>query len=489
MILSDLIKILPDVITVEGSVDVEIKSVVDDSRRVKEGSLFVAVIGEKFDGHDFISYVIKNGAKAVIGEKSLHFNDDVTYVRVKDSRKALAICSAWFYGFPGEKLKLIGVTGTSGKTTTTYLIRSMLKEVGVRSGLIGTIANIINNSKHPASYTTPGALELNQLFSQMLKQNIEYVVMEVSSHSLKFHRVEGLQFEVGAFTNLTRDHLDFHKSFDDYFASKQKLFRQSKRAVINIDDKSGQRLLKVIDIPALTYGIENPADLMAQNIRQTTKGVSYDLVYNNMRYPVSYGVPGLFSVYNSLSAIATGISLDFPIDALINALRKVEGVPGRFELIKNNRDITVIVDYAHKPDGLQNVLLTMREFCKGRIITVFGCGGDRDRGKRPIMGRISTELSDFTIITSDNPRSEDPESIIQEIETGVVSKNYIKIPDRKEAIKAALEMAEKGDAVLIAGKGHETYQIIGDKKIHFDDREIAREYLNGGGPLNEDIET
>jgi len=487
MKLYELIRILPDVISVAGPTEVEVNLVVDDSRRAKEGALFVAVAGENFDGHDFIPEVIKNGAKAVIGEKALRLSQDVTYIRVKNSRRALAVSSAWFYGFPADKLKLVGVTGTSGKTTTTYLVKAMLKEARVRSGLIGTIANIINDDKLPASFTTPGALELNQLFSKMLEQKVEYAVMEVSSHSLKLYRVEGLQFEVGIFTNLSRDHLDFHKSVEDYFASKQKLFRQSKRAVINMDDEYGKKLLDIIDIPVLTYGIENPADLTAQNIRQTGKGVFYDLVYKDERYPIFYGVPGRFSVYNSLAALAAGISLGFPVANLVRALSKVEGVPGRFELIKNDRDITVIVDYAHKPDGLKNVLLTMREFCNGRIITVFGCGGDRDRGKRPIMGRISTELSDFTIITSDNPRSEDPEAIIREIESGVVGKNYTKITDRREAIRAALKMAQKGDGVLIAGKGHENYQIIGDKKIHFDDREVAREYLSGGGSLNEDL--
>jgi len=486
MKIKELIRILPDVISVDGSLDLEITSVVDDSRQVKQGALFVAVSGNNFDGHDYIPEALKCGAQVVIGQKSVNIKDK-TYIRVKDSRKALAISSAWFYDFPGDKLRLVGVTGTSGKTTITYLIRAMLKEVGATSGVIGTIGNVINSSKLPTSFTTPGPLKLNELFSQMLKQNIDYVVMEVSSHSLKLHRVEGLKFEVGVFTNLTQDHLDFHKTFEDYFCSKQKLFQQSKQAVINIDDKSGKRLLETVDIPALTYGIENPADLMAQNIRLKGEGVFYNFVYKDKKYPVFYGVPGLFSVYNSLAALATGIALGFPIDSLINALKKVNQVPGRFELIKNDKDIIVIVDYAHKPDGLKNVLLTIKEFCKGNIITVFGCGGDRDRGKRPIMGKIASELSDYTIITSDNPRSENPETIIQEIESGVVGKNYIKITDRRQAIQKAIKMAKKGDAVLIAGKGHETYQIIDDKKIHFDDREVAKEYLDGGGPLNEDI--
>lgn len=481
MKINELVKILPEVISIDGPLNMEINSVVDDSRQVKEGALFVAVTGDNFDGHDFIPEVIKRGANAVIGEKPVSLAKDKTYIRVNDSRKALAISSAWFYGFPGDKLRLIGVTGTSGKTTTTYLIRAMLEEVGATSGVIGTIRNIIKDRELPTSFTTPGSLKLNELFSQMVEQNVEYVVMEVSSHSLKLHRVEGLTFEVGVFTNLTQDHLDFHKTLEDYFWSKQKLFKQSKQAVINIDDKSGTRLLDIIDIPATTYGIENPARLMAQNIRQTMEGVYYDLVYQDEKYPVFYGVPGRFSVYNSLSALAVGITLGFPIDSLINALKKVKGVPGRFEPVENDKGFTVLVDYAHKPDSLKNVLLTIKEFCKGNIITVFGCGGDRDREKRPIMGKIATELSDYTIITSDNPRSEDPEAIIRQIESGVVGRNYQKITDRRKAIQQALLMAKKGDTVLIAGKGHETYQIIGDKKLHFDDKEVVKEFLSGGG--------
>ena len=481
MKINELVKILPEVISIDGPLNMEINSVVDDSRQVKEGALFVAVTGDNFDGHDFIPEVIKRGAKAVIGEKPISLAKDKTYIRVNDSRKALAISSAWFYGFPGDKLRLIGVTGTSGKTTTTYLIRAMLEEVGATSGVIGTIRNIIKDRELPTSFTTPGSLKLNELFSQMVEQNVEYVVMEVSSHSLKLHRVEGLTFEVGVFTNLTQDHLDFHKTLEDYFWSKQKLFKQSKQAVINIDDKSGTRLLDIIDIPATTYGIENPARLMAQNIRQTMEGVYYDLVYQDEKYPVFYGVPGRFSVYNSLSALAVGITLGFPMDSLINALKKVKGVPGRFEPVENDKGFTVLVDYAHKPDSLKNVLLTIKEFCKGNIITVFGCGGDRDREKRPIMGKIATELSDYTIITSDNPRSEDPEAIIRQIESGVVGRNYQKITDRRKAIQQALLMAKKGDTVLIAGKGHETYQIIGDKKLHFDDKEVVKEFLSGGG--------
>lgn len=476
MNVKELAKVLPDVLSISGDTDVEINSVAYDSRKVKDNGIFVAISGTNFDGHDFIPEAIKGGAKVIIGEKEMDIGN-ILYIRVKDARKALARTSAWFYGYPGDKLKIIGVTGTSGKTTITYLISEMLKEVGCRFGVIGTIGNVINGRKLPASLTTPESLELNRLFAEMLEHNTEYAVMEVSSHSLKLNRVTDLSFKVGIFTNLTQDHLDFHKDFDDYFLSKKKLFQQSEKAVINIDDKSGAKLLGMIDIPVLTYGVKGDADVKAKNIEITAEGAFYELVFNGGTYPVYFGTPGLFSVYNSLAAITTGIAMGFPLNSLIRAVGNVKGIPGRFELIKNNQDIYVIIDYAHKPDGLKNVLLTIKEFCSGKIITVFGCGGDRDRDKRPIMGQISSQLSDYTIITSDNPRSEDPEVIIKEIEKGIIGNDYEKISDRRKAIKRAISMANKGDVVLIAGKGHEDYQVLRDRTIHFDDKEIAKEYL------------
>ncbi len=480
----ELIQILPDIISIKGYIDVPIESIDYNSKKIKNGAIFVAIPGFNYDGHDFIFEALERGASAVIGEKDLDLGEKL-YIRVKDSRKALALSSAWFYEYPADKLKLIGVTGTSGKTTVTYLISEMLKDIGICTGIIGTIGNVLNDRKIPTSHTTPESLELNQLFSKMVEENIKYLAMEVSSHSLKLHRVEGIKFDVGVFTNLTQDHLDFHKTFEDYFNSKKKLFSQSKQAVINIDDESGKRLLNIINIPRWTYGLDKKADLRAENIRITANGVSYDLVFRDKTYPVFYSTPGLFNVYNSLAAITAGVALGFPIDGLINALKKAKGVPGRFELVENNQGIIVIVDYAHKPDGLKNVLLTIREFCTGKVITVFGCGGDRDKGKRPIMGKISSELSDYTIITSDNPRSEKPEAIIEQIESGIIGDNYEKITDRSEAIKKAISIAKKGDAVLIAGKGHETYQIFCDKTIHFDDREVVREYFSKRGYLNE----
>jgi UDP-N-acetylmuramoyl-L-alanyl-D-glutamate--2,6-diaminopimelate ligase len=480
MKIKELVSKLSGILSINGSTNADITSIVYDSRKAGKGSLFVAIKGMSADGHEFIPQALEKGAVAVIGERDLKLENAV-YIRVASSRRALAQSSAWFYGYPARKLKLIGVTGTNGKTTTTYLVKAMLDEAGIKTGVIGTIGNWIGNKLLPAERTTPESLELNQLFSQMLEEGVEYVAMEVSSHSLKLSRVDGIEFEVGIFTNLTQDHLDFHRTFEDYFNSKKKLFDFSRKAVINADDESGQKLIKLLDIPVTSYAIENKADLKAENVKITAGGVSYDLMVGSRRVPVSYRVPGRFSVYNSLAAIAAGLALGLSPDTMTKALEKVEGVPGRFEVVKSGQDFTVIVDYAHTPDGLENVLKTIKNFCTGRIITVFGCGGDRDKKKRPIMGKIASELSDYCIITSDNPRSEDPEAIIGEIEKGITAGNYEIIPDRKDAIKRAIEIAEKNDVVLIAGKGHENYQILKDKVIHFDDKEVAAEFLRKRG--------
>ena len=476
MKLKEIIEVIPDVSAVNGNINVEIKSVAYDSRKTEKGAVFIAISGFDFDGHKFIDDALERGACAVVGEKPIKL-EGVPYIQVENSRRALAAISAKFYNYPAEKLKLAGVTGTSGKTTVTHLIGRMLKGSGASAGIIGTIENTINNKKIAATHTTPESLELNKIFSQMVQDNVEYVAMEVSSHSLKLERVYGLKFEVGVFTNLSRDHLDFHKNFEDYFSSKKKLFDSVNQAVINIDDENGRKLLNMLAVPTITYGRDKSADLRAENVKISATGVLYDLVFKGKIYPVSYSTPGMFSVYNSLAAIGACLALGFPVEQLINVLKDAGGVRGRFELVENPLGINVIVDYAHKPDGLKNVLETIRGFCSGRIITVFGCGGDRDRGKRPQMGKIASELSDYVIITSDNPRSENPENIINEIEAGICKNNYEKVIDRRKAIQRAIAIAKKGDTVLIAGKGHETYQIFKDKKIHFDDKEVAKEFL------------
>jgi len=474
----EMIKNLSEVISVRGSDNCKIQSIVGDSRKVEPGSLFVAIPGLGVDGHDFIPEALNRGAVAIVGERDINLRDKL-YVQVKNSRKALAQCSASFYGYPSEQLKIIGITGTNGKTTITYLIQAMLKKIGAKTGVIGTIGNIIDDVKLPAKFTTPEAPKLHELFSDMLKYHVEYVVMEVSSHSLKLHRVDGINFDLGIFTNLTQDHLDFHHSFKDYLISKRKLFEQSKAAVTNIDDAYGRAILDAINIPVITYGRHEDAKIKAKNVKLTSEGVFYDLVFQGKSFQVFYGVPGLFSVYNSLAALAAGITLHLPIDSMISALSEVKGVPGRFEPVKCGQNFTLVVDYSHTPDSLKNAIQTARDFCEGKIITVFGCGGDRDREKRSMMGKIASEMSDFVVVTSDNPRSEDPESILDDIEKGISGTNYERVLDRRQAIKTAVEKARKGDIVIIAGKGHENYQILKDKIIHFDDREVAKELLMG----------
>ncbi|MCG0274728.1 MAG: UDP-N-acetylmuramoyl-L-alanyl-D-glutamate--2,6-diaminopimelate ligase [Thermosediminibacteraceae bacterium] len=475
---NQLINSLTEILDVKGSDDVEIKSIAYDSRKVETGSLFVAIQGFKLDGHDYISEAVAKGATAVIGEKDVDLPENILYIKVKNSRKALSEASSLFFGKPAEKLKVVGVTGTNGKTTTTYLIKAILDEAGYSTGVVGTIGVRIKDRLLPSERTTPESLELNHIFSEMLKEGVEYVSMEVSSHSLKLHRVDHINFEVGVFTNLTQDHLDFHINFEDYYASKKKLFSLSRKAVINVDDESGRRLCRELNIPVLTYAIEEKADVKAENVTINESGVSFDVCALDKRKKIRYRVPGRFSVYNSLAAISACLILGVDLDTIAEALEKVKGVPGRFEPVDEGQDFTVIVDYAHTPDGLENVLSTIKSFARGRIITVFGAGGDRDRGKRPLMGRVVSEYSDYFIITSDNPRSEDPEAIIDDIEKGVSENSkYERMPDRKEAIKRAIELASEGDVILIAGKGHENYQIIKDKVLPFDDREVAREFL------------
>ncbi|MCR4430052.1 MAG: UDP-N-acetylmuramoyl-L-alanyl-D-glutamate--2,6-diaminopimelate ligase [Tepidanaerobacteraceae bacterium] len=476
MIIKELIEKISDIICVKGPMDIDISGVAYDSRKVSKGNIFVAIKGFNLDGHSFIPHAISKGAVAVIGELDMDI-PEITYIRVADSRRVLAQICAKYYGYPAQKLGIIGVTGTNGKTTTTYLIKALLERAGYKTGVIGTIGNLIGDKFIHADRTTPESLELNILFREMLREDVKYVAMEVSSHSLKLSRVEGINFEVGVFTNLTQDHLDFHKTFEDYYETKKKLFDLSKKAVVNVDDESGKKILKSVKIPALSYGIENIADIRARNVKVSAEGVFYQADIGGRNFFVSYRVPGRFSVYNSLAAIGTGLLLGITPELLINALESVKGVPGRFETVNMGQDFTVIVDYSHTPDGLENVLRTIKSFASGRIITVFGCGGDRDHTKRPMMGGIASKLSDYCILTSDNPRSEDPEAIIWEIEKGIFNNNYEKIINRKEAIARAIDMAKKDDVILIAGKGHEDYQVLKDRTIHFDDREVAVEFL------------
>lgn len=477
MKLSEILKGL-DYELLQGSADRDITKIEYDSRKAEKGSLFVCVTGFKTDGHIYAAKAAEAGAEALICERNVEGIDkSVTIIKVNNSREALSVISDNFYGHPASKMTMIGVTGTNGKTTTTYLIKSVLDHIGKTVGVVGTIENRIGNEKIHTDRTTPEALELCELFDRMVKAGVTHTVMEVSSHSLDLHRVDFCKFKIGIFTNLTQDHLDYHKTMENYRAAKGKLFEMSENAVINIDDPAGEYMISRAKGRVLTFGIDNDADLKASDMHITANGVSYVLGYDGKKYNVDINIPGKFSIYNSLGSIGACVLMGIPMETIIAGLKENYGVPGRFQTIKSHRGFNAIVDYAHTPDGLENILKTAREFVKGRIITVFGCGGDRDRTKRPIMGEIGGRLSDICVITSDNPRTEDPELIIKDVEEGIKGTGcpYECICDRKEAILHAISIAKEGDVVVIAGKGHEDYQIFKDKTIHFDDAEVVRE--------------
>lgn len=462
-----------------GSLEKEINHLQYDSRKILSADMFVCLKGFEADGHDYAQKAVDLGAKVIVCENSIEIiGDDITIIKVEEGRKALATMAANYYGHPSKKLKLIGVTGTNGKTTTVYILKSMLEKAGFKVGLVGTIANYIGDEKVKSERTTPESLELQKLFSDMVDKGCEYCVMEVSSHSLELDRVYGCEFEVGIFTNLTRDHLDFHKTFDNYYNAKFKLFNRSKTSIINIDDNYGYRVLNdVKEIEGkkiLTYSINTESDFKASDIEIKKSNIHF--VVNGTEFNSS--LPGEYNVYNALGAIAALNSLGIKEEFIREGIKNVV-VPGRCERLGYKYDIPyeIIIDFAHTPDGLKNILETLRDFTTNRLIAVYGCGGDRDRVKRAEMGRIGTEIADLAIITSDNPRDEDPMAIIKEIVLGVKKTNYLAIENRIEAIKLALNMAEEGDVVVMAGKGHEDYQITNEGVIHFDEREIVDEIL------------
>lgn len=464
-----------------GAGDIEISSVAYDSRKVTEGGLFVCITGFNTDGHIYALSAVDKGAKAIVAEREINgIPEDIPVIVLPDTRRALALISAEFYHQPSQKMNVIGVTGTNGKTTTTYLIKTILDHVGRQTGIIGTIGNQIGGRVLHAERTTPESLELQQLFAQMLAAGVTDAVMEVSSHSLALERVAGVHYTTAVFTNLTQDHLDYHKTMENYKKAKGILFSMADQAVINIDDPAGAYMMQVCKGRIIKTGIESEnADLRAENISISAEGVRYTLDYEGRQYPVQLNIPGRFSIYNSLGAIGACLLCGIEMKDIIDGLAMNQGVPGRFQSVPNDKGITVIVDYAHTPDGLENILETAHEFAKKRIITVFGCGGDRDRTKRPIMAETVGRLSDFAIITSDNPRTEEPARILDDAEVGILSTKcpYRKIEDRRSAILQAIQMAEKDDVVIIAGKGHEDYQIFADRTIHFDDVEEAKKAL------------
>ncbi len=467
-----------DDMTILGDAATEIKSIEYDSRKVCDGALFFCICGYKTDGHNYAASAVENGASALVVTRKLELN--VPQVLVKDGREAMAFIAREFYGRPDERLRMIGITGTNGKTTSTYMIKSVLEGCGIKTGLIGTITNMIGSRELPTEHTTPESPDLFALLNRMAKEGCEAVVMEVSSHSLELKRVSGITYESAVFTNLTQDHLDFHGNFENYMAAKKKLFAASRRAAINMDDDAAPYMTQGLDIETLRFGINDKAQVSARNIEITAKGVSYDLVTPKGALPIRLRIPGIFSVYNSLGSAAACLNLGIGLGAIKAGLEAMPSVAGRFEVLETGeRPYTIILDYAHTPDGLENTLKTVREFARGRIIPVFGCGGDRDKGKRSQMGEIAGRLSTYAIITSDNPRTEDPMDIIKAVESGMKTTGceYICIENRREAIKYAIENALPEDIIVLAGKGHETYQEINGVKHPFDEKIVVKELL------------
>ena len=490
-----------------GDTSKEIKGIAYHSRQIEKDFLFAAIRGMEADGHRFVQEAIERGAEAVVLEEEDEVSNR-TMIVVPNSRQALAEISANYYGDPSSRVKLIGITGTNGKTTTTYLLESIFEKAGWTVGVIGTVNYRFGQKTIPAPNTTPESLDLQKMLWEMLREGTSHVVMEVSSHGLDLGRVFRCQFDGAVFTNLTSEHLDYHKTLDHYFESKRKLFsdylmksRKERRfAVTNQDDPRGEEMVKGIDLPVIRYGLTPSCDVTADQVTSSFEGLSCRVRTPKGDMSIQSKLIGDFNLYNILAAVAVGIGMDVPLRALKEGVEGLEGVSGRFEKVENKRSIHVIVDYAHTHDALEHVLSGLKSILEsgdqnnGKMITVFGCGGDRDRTKRPLMGEVAGKYSDLAIITSDNPRTEDPLAILEEVEKGLRSlplkkwdsneimlwrsrKGYLKVPDRREAIRMAIRLAQSADTVLIAGKGHEDYQIIGRKRFPFDDRIEAKKAL------------
>lgn len=499
MRLSELISSIQIPVRTSGDVEVDISGLFYDSRLVRQGGLFFALKGAAADGHLFIEAAVKSGAAAVVLEDASYAPADMPIVQVHDARLAMSRMAAAFFGYPTHEVPVIGITGTNGKTTTTYLVESILNKAGVPAAVLGTIQYRFAETIIPSPHTTPESVDLQRTLRELVNLGARSVVMEVSSHALDQRRVDGCAFDIGVFTNLTRDHLDYHKEMDCYLESKQRLFTEllvadakkpKRHAVINIDDPYGSLIAGAAACPVITYGLMSEALVTARNVHFTTSGISGVLATPGGETAFHSRLLGRFNLYNILAAVSVGVAMDLRLEVIRAGIEGHEKVAGRLESVDNDRGITVLVDYAHTGDALENVLKTLQEIASARVITVFGCGGNRDRGKRPIMGEIAGRYSDMTIITSDNPRREDPGAIIGEIRAGIVplgikeytveelspgfdKKGFIAIEARREAICLAVRLARPGDIVLLAGKGHEDYQIVGGDKLHFDDREEA----------------
>ncbi|NTV89518.1 MAG: UDP-N-acetylmuramoyl-L-alanyl-D-glutamate--2,6-diaminopimelate ligase [Clostridiales bacterium] len=480
MLLNKIVEGLETVET-KGNMEVNIKGVAYDSRKVRDGYLFVCIDGTTTDGHKFVPQAIENGAVAFIVQKEAEIPEGMSVVRTKDTRYALAHASDAFFEHPSGKFNLTGITGTKGKTTTSFMVKAILDAAGQKVGLVGTLGSKIGDRDLYTDRTTPESLDLQTIFDEMVDEGVQSTVMEVSSQGLQLHRVSCCDFDTGVFTNFSKDHIGpkEHASMEDYLKAKMKLFRMCRKGLVNKDSEYSSKIIENAACPILTFSIDGEADIMAKEIVKHPQRVEFTAVTPWFTRRMTVNIPGKFSIYNALAAIGTCGLQGVEPDTIAEGLSRVQ-VPGRAELVETGREYAVMIDYAHTPDSLENILSTVRDYTQGRVISLFGCGGDRDRTKRPMMGRISGEIADLTIITSDNPRTEEPESIVREIEAGIKQTNgkYICIVDRREAIKHALEIAAAGDVVVLAGKGHETYQTFKDKTIHFDEREVVRELLD-----------
>ena len=468
----------------------DIEALSCDSRKISKNSLFVALKGSSYDGASFIQEAVQKGSRAIVSSldpKSLKLNDNVYFLQVEDPRRVLRNLTQRFYGDPSQNVKTIGITGTNGKTTVTYLIESIFKQAGKDCGVIGTINYRLKEKVIPSGNTTPGFLENQQWLSLMKEEGINYCIMEVSSHALDQGRVDGINFEVGLFTNLTSDHLDYHHTRENYFLAKSKLFSNlssEAKAVINTDDPYGQRLVSMTEAKIFTYGIKNRAYVMAKDIQESIQITQFKIVCPEGEVLIRTPLIGAHNIYNMLAAAAAALSQGLSLEVIRKGLEGVLNVPGRLEKVNCGQNYTIFLDYAHTQDALENVLSTIKKVTDAKVILVFGCGGNRDKTKRPAMGKVASQLADQVIITNDNPRGEDPQSIINQIVEGFEGDHYTVISDREEAIHKALEMAKSGEIVLLAGKGHETYQIFQEGTIKFDERQIVRSYLYERQSLN-----
>jgi UDP-N-acetylmuramyl-tripeptide synthetase len=479
-----------------GNTEVEIQGVTYDSRKIRPGYLFICIRGEHHDGHAYISEAAAKGAVAVVIDRETEVQDTLGVVKVSNSREALGDIAAAFYHNPSASMFCVGITGTKGKTTTTYLIKSVLDKAGMSCGIIGTLGCVSRNLAIPAKHTTPESSDIQEFLGKMLASEEKAVAMEVSSHAIALQRIRGIDFDVGVFTNIGHDHLDFHGSFSDYLATKasffenlealsgnQRMSKKTRTSIVNVDDPNSNSILSKVHTEVVTYGISNgSAKITAKDLRLYGRATSFTACTPQGSFPVSLNLKGIFNVYNALAAIACGLSRGLDPDTISSGLQSLKGVPGRFESVDEGQPFQVVVDYAHTPDSLENILREARHLGPGNLTVVFGCGGDRDRSKRPVMGRIAAALADRVIITSDNPRTENADDICKEIEAGLLHEGrprigYEVIIDRTCAIKRAIFSAEEGDVLVIAGKGHETYQIFHDTTIHFDDREVAASLL------------